>query len=141
MLEEKILEKKVWAVVGANQDPEKYGNMIYRKLKTRGYEVYAVNPMYETIEGDKCYKDISSLPKVPEVIDMVVSPKRGKLVLEEAAQLGIRYIWLQPETYDDELLKLIDELGLEAVQACVLVATRQLMSSKIKLRWLRELDF
>ena len=124
MLEEDMLEKKVWAVVGANQDREKYGNMIYRKLKTRGYEVYAVNPMYETIEGDKCYKDLSSLPKVPEVIDMVVSPKRGKPVLEEAARLGIRYIWLQPGTYDDELMKKIDELSLEAVQACVLVATR-----------------
>lgn len=124
MLEEMMLEKKVWAVVGANQDREKYGNMIYRKLKVRGYEVYAVNPMYETIEGDKCYKDLSSLPKRPEVIDMVVSPKRGRPVLEEAAKLGIRYIWLQPGTYDDELMKLIDELGLEAVKACVLVATR-----------------
>jgi predicted CoA-binding protein len=124
MLEEKMLEKKVWAVVGANQDREKYGNMIYRKLKSRGYEVYAVNPTYETIEGDTCYKNLSSLPKMPEVIDMVVSPKRGKPVLEEAAQLGIRYIWLQPGTYDAELLKRIDELGLEAVQACVLVATR-----------------
>lgn len=124
MLEEKMLEKKVWAVVGANQDPEKYGNMIYRKLKARGYEVYAVNPLYETVEGDKCYKNLSELPKVPEVIDMVVSPKRGRPVLDEAARLGIRYIWLQPGTYDDELLKQIDNLGLEAVQACVLVATR-----------------
>jgi len=96
MLEEIMLEKKVWAVVGANQNPEKYGNMIYRKLKVKGYEVYAVNPNYDTIEKDKCYKDLSSLPVVPEVIDMVVSPKRGILVLEEASNLGIRYIWLQP---------------------------------------------
>lgn len=44
--------------------------------------------------------------------------------MEEASKLGIRYIWLQPGTYDDELLKKVDELGLEAVQACVLVATR-----------------
>jgi predicted CoA-binding protein len=124
MLEEKMLEKKVWAVVGANQDHEKYGNMIYRKLKARGYEVYPVNPMYDTVEGDKCYKDISSIPKVPEVLNMVVSPKRGKPIIEEAAKLGIRYIWLQPGTYDDELLKRINELGLEQVQACVLVAAR-----------------
>lgn len=124
MLEEKMLEKKVWAVVGANQDPQKYGNMIYRKLRTRGYEVYAVNPLYETVEGDKCYKNLSELPKVPEVIDMVVSPKRGRPVLQEAARLGIRYVWLQPGTYDDELLKQIEDLGLEAVRACVLVATR-----------------
>ena len=35
MLEQKMLEKKVWAVVGVSQNPEKYGNMIYKKLKSR----------------------------------------------------------------------------------------------------------
>jgi predicted CoA-binding protein len=124
MLEEQMLEKKAWAVVGANQDPDKFGNKIYMKLKSRGYEVFAVNPGYETVDGDKCYKDLSSLPKIPDVIDMVVSPKRGKAVLEEAARLGIKDIWLQPGTYDDELMSRIDELGLRAVQACVLVALR-----------------
>ncbi|EGD48699.1 CoA-binding domain protein [Ruminiclostridium papyrosolvens DSM 2782] len=124
MNEEQMLEKKVWAVVGANQNPEKYGNRIYKKLKSRGYEVYPVNPGYETVEGDKCYRDLSSLPQKPEVIDMVVSPKRGKTVIEEAAKLGIKNIWLQPGTYDDELLKRINELELDAVMACVLVALR-----------------
>jgi uncharacterized protein len=122
MLEEKMLEKKIWAVVGANQDQEKFGNMIYRKLKKRGYQVYAINPMYESVERDKCYKDLSSLPVIPEVIDMVVSPKRGKAIIEEAARLGINYIWLQPGTHDSELIKQISDLGLQSVQACVLVA-------------------
>lgn len=123
MMEEKMLEKKIWAVVGVNPDPEKFGNKIYKRLKERGYEVYAVNPLYDTVEGDPCYKDLSSLPKVPEVIDMVVSPKRGKPVIEEAASLGVRYIWLQPGTTDDELLELANRLGLQTLQACVLVAT------------------
>ena len=124
MLEEMMLEKKVWAVIGANTDPEKYGNRIYKKLKSRGYRVYPVNPGYEEVEGDKCYKDISSLPELPEVLDMVVSPKRGKAVIEEAARLGVKNIWLQPGTYDDEIMKLIEEKGLTGVQACVLVALR-----------------
>lgn len=124
MLEETMLEKKIWAVVGANQDPDKYGNMIYRKLKRLGYQVYPVNPMYEEIEGDTCYKDLSSLPVIPEVIDMVVSPKRGRAFIDEAARLGTNYIWLQPGTHDEELLKQIENLGLQSVQACVLVAAR-----------------
>lgn len=124
MLEELMLEKKIWAVVGANQNPEKYGNMIYKKLKIRGYEVYAVNPIYDMVEGEICYKDLSSLPKLPKVINMVVTPKRSKLILEEAAKLGIKYIWFQPGTYDDEVWELAKKLGLEAVQACALVATR-----------------
>lgn len=124
MLEEMMMEKKVWAVVGANDNPEKYGNMIYKKLKKFGYTVYPVNPNYEEIEGDKCYKDLSSLPEKPEVIDMVVSPKRGMAVLKEAASLGIQNIWLQPGTYNDEVMELIKSEGLTAVQACILVALR-----------------
>ena len=58
------------------------------------------------------------------MIDMVVSPKRGKPIVEEAAKLGIDNIWLQPGTFDDELLKLIESKGITAVQACVLVALR-----------------
>ncbi|NLD48156.1 MAG: CoA-binding protein [Clostridiaceae bacterium] len=124
MQEEKMLEKKVWAVVGTNEDPEKYGNMIYKKLKSRGYRVYPVNPKHETIDGDRCYGNLSSIPELPEVIDMVVSPKRGKDIIEEAARLGIKDIWLQPGTYDNSLMQLIDENGLNAVKACVLVALR-----------------
>ena len=120
MLKEEMLKKMIWAVVGANEDPERYGNIIYRNLKSRGFEVYPVNPGYETVDGDTCYKDLTSLPKLPEVINMVISPKRGRSVIEEAAQLGIRNIWLQPGTFDNDLIKRIDELGLKAVQACVL---------------------
>jgi predicted CoA-binding protein len=124
MLEEKLLEKKIWAVVGANEDPEKFGNRIYKKLSSRGYTVYPINPKYESIEGNQCYKDLSSLPQKPEVIDMVVSPKRGRPILEEAAKLGVEYIWFQPGTYDDELLEYTRAIGLKYVLACVLVALR-----------------
>ncbi|PKM90866.1 MAG: CoA-binding protein [Firmicutes bacterium HGW-Firmicutes-12] len=124
MLEQELLEKKIWAVVGATQNRNKYGNKLYRKLKSSGYKVFAVNPLYDEIEGDKCYKDLTSLPDKPQVIDMVVSPKRGRVLVEEAAKLGIKYIWFQPGSYDDELLELTSKLGLEAVQACVLVASK-----------------
>ena len=55
---------------------------------------------------------------------MVVSPKRGKEVIEEAAKLGVKYVWLQPGTYNNTIMDLIEEKGLKAVQACVLVALR-----------------
>lgn len=124
MKEEAMLEKKVWAVIGANENPDKYGNMIYKKLKAKGYKVYPVSPNYEVIDGDKCYPNLTALPEKPDVLDMVVSPKRGIAVIEEAAGLGISDIWLQPGTFNNELLELIETKGLNAVQACVLVALR-----------------
>jgi len=124
VFQESMLEKKVWAVVGASTNPEKYGYRLYRKLKSRGYSVYAVNPSYDVIGGDKCYRDLTSLPEIPQVINMVVSPERGKLIIEEAAKLGIKYIWFQPGSCDDDLLKLTEKLGMESVQACVLVSSK-----------------
>ncbi|NLL52746.1 MAG: CoA-binding protein [Peptococcaceae bacterium] len=122
MDEATMLQQRIWAVVGATQDPEKFGYKLYKKLKSKEYRVYAVNPLYDQIDGDKCYQDLSSLPEIPQVVNMVVSPKRGKAVIEEAARLGIKYVWFQPGTVDDELLKLTKNLGLESVQGCVLVS-------------------
>jgi len=124
MLEQKMLEKKVWAVVGVSQNHEKYGNMIYKKLKRYGYKVYPVNPNYQTIEGDKCYSSLSQLPEKPDVVNMVVSPNIGKSVIEEAADLGVEYIWLQPGTHNEEIVKLIDKKGMNAVKACVLMSLK-----------------
>ena len=123
-MELNLLEKKIWAVAGANQNPEKYGNKIYKRLKEKGYEVFAVNPMYDEVEGDKCYKDLASLPKLPDVVNMVVSPKRAAPILEQAKKLGIKNIWFQPGTHDEQTEKKVKELGLEAVYACILVATQ-----------------
>lgn len=122
MLEQDLLEKKVWAVVGANQDADKYGNKIFKLMLSRGYRVFPVNPLYDEVEGEKCYQNLSSLPEVPEVIDMVVSPKRGKAVIEEAYQLGIKYIWLQPGTYNDEIMELIESKGMTPVKGCILAS-------------------
>lgn len=119
-----MLEKKIWAVIGANNDTDKFGNIIYKKLKSEGYTVYPINPMYDEVDGDICYSNLTSLPQKPEVLNMVVSPKRGKAFIEEAALLEIKNIWLQPGTYDPELLALIVEKQLTSIQACVLVALR-----------------
>ena len=124
MLEEKMMEKKVWAVVGANNDSSKHANMIYLKLRGRGYTTYAVNPKYEEVEGDKCYADLSSLPEKPDVIEIVVAPKNGKKYVEEAKKLGLDNFWLQPGTYDDEFIELLEQNGLKYVKACILVALR-----------------
>ena len=117
-----MLEKRIWAVIGANNDADKYGNIIYKRLKAEGFTVYPVNPMYDEVEGDRCYPNLASLPEAPEVLDMVVSPKRGRAFIEEAAELGIKNIWLQPGTYDQDLMSLIKEKGLVGLQSCVLVA-------------------
>jgi predicted CoA-binding protein len=121
-LSQEMLKMKTWAVVGASTKKDKFGYKLYKKLKDHGYQVYPVNPGYDTIDGDKCYHSLSELPETPDVIDMVVNPRIGMNIIEEAAQLGIKYIWLQPGTHNEEIVQSIEEKGMQYVKDCVLVA-------------------
>jgi CoA binding domain. len=109
------LSKKVWAVVGATQRKEKFGYKIYKALKDHGYEVYPVNSRYDEIDGEKCYPDLSSLPKIPEVVDLVISPGKSEESIREAAKLGCEYVWFQPGAESDEMINLSKDLGFKVI--------------------------
>ncbi|HOQ17124.1 MAG TPA: CoA-binding protein [Defluviitaleaceae bacterium] len=125
-MSQELMKKKIWAVVGATTDPDKYGYKIYKALKEAGYKVYPISPKYEEIDGDKAYKSLRDLPEKPEVVDFVVNPKIGIEVVKECAELGIENIWLQPGTVSEEILEYAKTHGINVVQACVLVALRTL---------------
>ncbi|AOT68603.1 CoA-binding protein [Geosporobacter ferrireducens] len=123
LLKKEMLEKKIWAVIGATPNVEKFGYKIFKKLKSKGYEVYAVNPNYDTVEGDKCYSDLASLPVKPECVNMVVPPAVSKKFLAEIEKEGIQYVWFQPGTFDEDTIDLAESKGLKIVYYdCVLVA-------------------
>lgn len=115
-----LLKLRNWVVVGASENKEKFGYKIYKRLKDAGYNVLPVNPNYDAILGDKCYPSLTELPHKPDVINMVVSPKHGMKTVDQAAELGIRYIWFQPSSYNQEILDFAHGKGLETIEACIL---------------------
>ena len=44
--------RRTWALVGANNNPRKYGNKIFRSLRGAGYKVYAVNNRESSVDGE-----------------------------------------------------------------------------------------
>lgn len=117
-----MLDKKVWAVVGATQNSSKFGNKIVKKLKEFGYEVYPVNPVYDEVEGLKCYKSLSDLPLKPDCVSVVVSPDKANLFVDEAKSLEIEYMWFQPGAFSEKTIAIAEEHELKIVyHNCVLV--------------------
>lgn len=117
-----MLDQKKWAVVGATSNQGKFGYKIYQKLKRFGYEVYAVNPMYSEIEGDKCYSSLSELPVKVDCVDVVVNPVKAAEALKEVIELGIENIWFQPGTFTPEIVEASEVAGINTVYLnCVLV--------------------
>lgn len=120
-----FLAEKVWAVVGATNNIDKFGYKIYRALLTAGYEVYPVNPGVSEIDGAKCYAKLADLPKQPDAVDIVVPPRVGVAVIEECAALGIKKVWLQPGANSKQVAELARGLGLIVIDSgCVMAELR-----------------
>ena len=122
---EQMLSLKTWAVIGANNNKEKFGCKIFRFLLEQGdYNVFPVNPGMTEVLGKKCYSTMSDLPEKPDVVNLVVPPRVGEQIIRECAELGIKNVWFQPGTDTEAVVSLACELGLNVVQACVMVECR-----------------
>ncbi|MGA7269636.1 MAG: CoA-binding protein [Acidimicrobiia bacterium] len=113
------------AVVGATDNREKYGSVIYRDLKRKGYRVLAVNPGRDTVDGDPAYATVADLPVEPDIIDLVVPSSEGVKVVRQALDIGYDRIWVQPGAESPELLTILQEEGAEYLaDACIMVRSR-----------------
>ena len=122
---DEAVNSRVWAIVGASEDQNKFGNRIYRDLKRAGYTVYGVNPNAQTADGDPVYATIADLPELPAVIDVVVPSWVGRRIADDAAAAGVKLFWLQPGAESDELIQHAESLGLDVIHhACAMVEKR-----------------
>ena len=113
------------AVVGATDNPSKYGYVIYRDLKRKGYRVFAVNPGRSTVDSNPAYRDLRSLPEKPTIVNVVVPPRVTASVLKESLDLGLLNVWLQPGAESPENLAFLQENGFNYLaNACIMVESR-----------------
>jgi predicted CoA-binding protein len=118
-----FMAQKRFAVVGATDNPEKYGHQIFRNLKSRGYEVYPVNPRLEELEGIRCYSSLADIPVKVDVVDFVVPPAVTEGILRECKKLGLSRIWLQPGSESEAAIAFCHENDLRVVYGvCVMLS-------------------
>ena len=83
------------AVTGVSRTPATHGaNVIYRRLRDRGYQVYPVNPHAEEVEGDRCYPDLKSIPDHVGAVVIATAPEHALASVQECADLGIENVWM-----------------------------------------------
>ncbi len=90
-----FLANKRVAVTGVSRTPKNHGsNIVYQRLRERGYQVFAVNPNTEQVEGDPCYPDLRSIPDGVEAVVIGTRPETAESTMRECADLGIRHVWM-----------------------------------------------
>jgi predicted CoA-binding protein len=83
------------AVTGVSRTAEGHGgNVVYQRLRERGYDVFAVNPNADQVEGDRCYHALAEIPGGVEAVVMATRPEATEATMEECVELGVTRAWM-----------------------------------------------
>ena len=90
-----FLGSKRVAVTGVSRTPKGHcSNLVDQRLRERGYDVHAVNPNAQTVEGDPCYPDIRSIPGGVDWVVIGTAPDSAEATVRECVDLGITRVWM-----------------------------------------------
>ena len=83
------------AVTGVSRKPKDHGsNTVFKRLRDRGYQVFAVNPNADEVEGDRSYHDLKSIPGGVDAVVIGTAPRHAEDTMRECAELGIKNVWM-----------------------------------------------
>jgi predicted CoA-binding protein len=109
-----FLARRRVAVTGVSRTPENHGsNIVYKRLRDRGYEVFAINPNAESVEGDPCYRDLRSVPGGVEAVVIGTRPETAEETMRECAELGIKHVWMHRSFGGGSVSKAATDYGRE----------------------------
>ena len=116
-----FLDQKRLAVIGVSPDTSKYGWIVYRHLQGRGYQVFAVNPKYDEIHGEPCYRGVAAVPEPVTAAVLIVPPAVTASLVPELVAAGITALWLQPGAESPAAIAAAEAAGLVVIHsACIM---------------------
>lgn len=126
-----FLNCKTFAVAGASNHREKYGNIVFRALidytaDDEQRRVYPLNPHLDQVESVQAYPSVRDLPVAVEALSIVTPPAVTRQVVAEAIDAGVSQIWMQPGAEDQPAIRAAEEAGLVVIAGgpCILVAMK-----------------
>ena len=113
-----------FAVAGASNDRDKYGNKVLRCYQQNQRRAIPVHPRETVIEGETVFASLGAIPEPVHALSIITPPPVTERLVEEAAQLGIRHVWMQPGAESPAAIRRAQELGLSVIAGgpCLLVA-------------------
>lgn len=137
---ERFLSQQTIAVVGVSRSRQEAANMIFRKLRDTGYEVFPVNPRADEVEGESCYADLSSVPARLDAVVVVTPPSATADVVRECAARGIQHVWIHRSfgrgSRSQEATEAAREAGIDLIDgACPMMFCEPVDMAHRCVRW------
>jgi hypothetical protein len=115
---------KTIAVVGASSDTKKYGNRALKAWRETDWDVYAVNPNEDEVEGMTAYDSVLDIPDEVDTATIYVPPRIGLEVADELIEKGVDEVYLNPGAGSDDLKAKLEDAGIQVIEACSIIASR-----------------
>jgi len=137
---QQFLHQKTLAFVGLSRDTKSFSMQAYKDLAAKSYRLYAANRNAQSINGEKCYASVADLPKRPGGAILFTPPAQTEKAVREAAQAGIRNLWVQRGAQSEAVLRFCTENGINAISGlCTFMLNEPVGSVHGVHRWLKGL--
>jgi predicted CoA-binding protein len=116
---EEFLAQRRIAVAGVSRDSKQPANLIYRRLRDAGHEVFAVNPYAAHVEDDAAYPTVLDIPGGVDGVVVVTPPDAAVEVVRDCISAGVPRVWLHrglgPGSSSEAAVALAREHGLTVI--------------------------
>lgn len=99
--------------------------------------MYGINRYGANVNGERCYLRLKDLPKTVEGVVIVVPPKETEHIVKEAAEMGIRRVWMQQGSESRAAVQFCEQYGLDAIYGkCIFMFAEPVISFHKFHKWL-----
>lgn len=116
-LREILEQSRVIAMVGESNDHYYTSYQVAQYLKAMGYKVYPVNPMIESVDGERSYPSLADIPEPIDIVDVFRDPMHLDEIVDAAIAVGAKTLWAQLDVVssDQEPERKALEAGMNVV--------------------------
>jgi predicted CoA-binding protein len=111
-----LKDNRTIAVVGLSANWYRPSYFAAKYLQEHGYRVIPVNPQYDSVLGEKCYKALADIPDKVDVVDCFRRGEEIPALAREAIAIGAKVLWMQLGVANAEARRLAEGAGLEVVE-------------------------
>ena len=115
VIEEQLTNSRTIAVVGISENPERPSHYVAKYLKEHGFKIIPVNPGIDQVLGEVCYPDLASVPEPIDMVDIFRRSEHVAPIVEDAIQIGAKFIWMQDGVVDHRAAEKAEYAGLSVV--------------------------
>ncbi len=111
-----LRQNKTIAVVGLSAQWHRPSYFAAKYMQEHGYRVIPVNPTYDAILGEKCYKSLRDIPEKVDIVDCFRRSAEIPAIADDAIAIGAKVLWMQLGVENAEARRKAEAAGLEVVE-------------------------